>query len=517
MVKIVIGNIYSKIVGYLPDEVNYDLNKILSYKVANARFMKKVKDGVWDGVIRLYYKNKGQMFYTGLMALVRETLKKHKIDYSIIDRRTRPEKNLTSLRLVPQPDFETRKYQDYTIERAIRFTRGILCMATGSGKTIVATRMIGDIQTYPVVFYVLTKDLMEQAHGVLTAYLNEPIGRVGDGKVDIKRITVCTIQTAVQSLNYGTKQFKIDDYKFDDEDTWDEKAVDSQEKAEKVKEMIEQAKVIFLDECHHTASKTVMLVLSSSLSAFWRYGMSATPIREDNASLAIQAMFGVKIVDISASYLIKNGDLVKPYIFMVPIDSNVNFHTYQKIYENCIVKNDKFNNHVADTVNHMVGRGLSVLVLVQQYKHGEYLKKLIPNSEFITGKVSSEKRLQYINDLRAGKITLIATSLADEGLDVRGLDAVVMAGGGKSITRINQRLGRTLRKDKRSTKQKDKAIAIIYEHDARFLDKHAKKIRSILKREPEFVVIDSNGPDYLFREIDGILGVKDSQLNLFNS
>lgn len=518
MVKIVIGNIYSKIVGYLPDEVNDDLNKILSYKVANSRFMKIVKDGRWDGIVRLYYKNKGQTFHAGLMTLVRETLKKHNAEYEIVDRRVRPEKNLPDLKFVAPPDYEERQYQNFTVERAIRFTRGILCMATGSGKSLVAVRIIAGIQTYPVVFYVLTKDLMEQARGVLSACLNEKIGTVGDGIIDIKKITVCTIQSAVQALNYGQKKFKIDDYKFDDEDTWDEKSIDSQEKADKIKEMIKEARVVVFDECQHVASRTATLVLSSSDQAYWRYGLSATPEREDGANLAIQSQFGVKVVQISASYLIKNGDLVKPYIFIERIDSKSTFHTYAKVYENAVVKNDKFNKHVADTVNHLVGRGLSVLLLVKQIKHGEYLQKLIPNSKFITSRLKSVERLQCINDLRAGKITLLGTSLMDEGSDIRGLDAVVIAGLGKSTGRVFQRIGRCLRKDKKSIKQKDKAIVVIYDHcNTRFLDKHAKKIRSILKREPEFVVIDSNGPDYIFREIDGILGVKDNQLNLFNS
>jgi superfamily II DNA or RNA helicase len=267
--------------------------------------------------------------------------------------------------------------------------------------------------------------------------------------------------------------------------------------------------------CHHASSRTVKEVLEASPYAYWKYGGTATPVREDGADIMLQALFGAKIVDISASYLIKRGDLVKPYIFMEPIDSKVNLHSYQKIYEACIVKNEKFNKHVAETVNYLVDKKLSVLVLVQQYKQGEYLKTLIPNSEFITGKISSEKRKQYLNDLRQGKITLIGTSLADEGIDIRGLDAVVMAGGGKSVTRISQRIGRCLRKDKKAVKQKDRAIVIIYEHNAKYLDKHAKKVRSILRKEPEFEVISSNGADFIYDEIDRVLGIDSNRKNVF--
>jgi superfamily II DNA or RNA helicase len=272
-----------------------------------------------------------------------------------------------------------------------------------------------------------------------------------------------------------------------------------------------------LDETHHAGAKTIKGLLEASIGAYWRFGLSGTPIREDGASILIQAMFASKIVDINASYLIKRGDLVKPYIFMEGIDSKMNFNSYHKIYENCVVKNEKFNKHVAETVNHMVKRGLSVLVLVQQYKHGDYLKSLISNSEFITGKLSTEKRLQLINDLRNGKITLISTSLLDEGADIRGLDAVVLASGGKSQVRVNQRIGRSLRRDKKSSKPKNKSIVIVYEHNAKYLDRHAKRIRAILKKEPEFVIVDSKGPSFICGEIDRILEMDDKNETVFST
>lgn len=515
MVKIVIGNIYSKIVGFLPDPVQSDLNRTLSYKVANARHMPKVRAGVWDGKIRLYMKNKGQSFYTGLMAFVRDILKKHKIEYFIVDSRNRPEVNLPNLIFTPPSDFEEREYQNFTINRSLKFTRGILEMATGSGKTLVSTKLISEIKTYPFIFYVLTKDLMHQAHGVLSSCLNEPVGMIGDGKVDMKKISVCTIQTAIRAINANNKKFKIDDYVFDDEDTWDEKGIESSEKIEKIQKLIRMTKGIFFDECHHAASRTCKEVLSASPLAYWRFAGSATPYREDNAGIMIQAMFGSKIVNVSASYLIKNDFLVKPYIFIEPIESSADFHSYPKIYEHCVVKNNKFNDHVAQTAKHLVSRGLSTLVLVQQYPQGDYLKEIIPDSVFVTSRMTSKQRKDSLQDLRDKKIMcMIATSLADEGLDIPTLDSVIMAGGGKSVTRVNQRIGRTIRKNKAS--KKDKSIVVIYDHyKTRFLLRHTKKINTILKKEKEFEVLPSKGHDFICGEIDDLLKIKNNQGGLF--
>jgi len=517
MVKIVIGNITSKVVGFLPDEVQLDLANRLSYKVANARHMPKVKNGLWDGKIRLYWKHKGQSFHTGLMALVREVLTKHNVQYTYSDLRPSPTQNMPDLMFIPPDDYEERNYQQFTLDRATKFTRGILSVATGGGKTLMVTEAISRIKTYPFMFFVLTKDLMEQAHEVLSKSLNTPIGRIGDGKADIQKISVCTIQTAILALNERRK-FKIDDYVFDDEDKWDEKGIENAEKAEKIRRLIRLSRGVYMDECHHVCARTVLEVLTAATNAYWRFGGSATPYRESGDGIMIQAMFGSKIVDISASYLIKEDWLVKPYIFLEPIDGNGSFHSYAKVYENCIVKNDSFNNHVASTANHLVSRGQSTLVLVQQYPQGDYLKTLIPNCEFVSGRLTSKQRKKAIEDLRQKKnMCMIATTLADEGLDIPTLDAALLAGGGASATRVNQRIGRTLRKNKKFGGDKDKSIVVIYEHDARYLSKHAKKVRTILKKEPEFELLNSKGPDFIRREIDGILKVKNTQHTVFDA
>ena len=515
MVKIVVGNITSNIVGHLPPEVQVALQDRLSYKVANARHMPKVKSGQWDGVIRLYWKHKGQSFYTGLMALVREILQIHKIPYTFMDQRVVPDQNMPELQFIPPSKYQERDYQQFTLDRTMQFTRGIIGVATGGGKTMMVTEAISRIKTYPFIFFVLTKDLMEQAHDVLSTSLNTPIGMIGDGKCDMQKISVCTIQTAIMALNSQNSKFKIDDFVFDDEDKWDEKGIASAEKAEKIRKLIRLTKGVYFDETHHAAAKTCKEVLTSAVNAYWRFGGSATPYRESGDGIMIQAMFGSKIVNISASYLIKNQWLVKPYIFLEPIHSDGGWKSYAKVYENSIVKNDPFNDHVAHTANHLVNRGMSTLVLVQQYPQGDYLKQLIPNCAFVSGRMSSKQRKQSIQDLRDKKsMCMIATTLADEGLDIPTLDAALLAGGGASATRVNQRVGRTLRKDKDSPK--DKSIVVMYEHDAKYLDKHSKKVRTILKKEKEFKLLNSKGKDFICDEIDDVLGIKNNKQSILN-
>jgi len=514
MIKILIGNLNSKIVGFLPDNVHEELDDLLSYSLKDAKYMKLVKMKKWDGVYHLYKKNYGQSFYTGLLSLAEEVLKKNNIPYMRIDERERPEQNMPNLRFSPARFFEERPYQKFTVERAIQSTRGILKIATGGGKTLISGIIISEIKTGPFMFYTLTKDLMKQAHRELSSLLNEPIGKIGGGEFDVKNINICMVQTAIMAVNLDNKEFNISEYKYDEEDTeWDENQLESAEKLQTLRNLIIRTKGFIVDECHHTSCKSIKDLIAASPNAYWKFGCSATPFREDGAEIMIQAMFGKKIVDISATYLIKNKYLIEPYIIFEPIKNDTKLNAYQSIYKACISGNEEFNIHVADIANHMVSNGLSVLILVQHYPQGEILKKLIPNTEFLTGKMKGDKREEALNDLKERKkLCLIATTLADEGVDIPTLDAVLLAGGGASSTRVHQRIGRTLRIDRASANPRDRSIVIYFEHHgAKYLDKHAKKARKIIKTESAFHIVDSAGPQYIKQEIDQIMGDKSSK------
>jgi superfamily II DNA or RNA helicase len=92
-----------------------------------------------------------------------------------------------------------------------------------------------------------------------------------------------------------------------------------------------------------------------------------------------------------------------------------------------------------------------------------------------------------------------------------------MAGGGASATRVNQRIGRTIRTDKFAIRPKDKSIVIIYEHDSKFLGDHSLKVRRLLKKEPEFKIINSKGTSSICNEVDELLGFEPIHKNLFDA
>lgn len=495
--KIVVQNVYSRIYGILPIELEQKLDKELQYDIQNQQYIVEAQSNKqgryggkeYDGVIHLYWANKGHMFYTGMMSVVLNILKEANFEYEIADRRVIPEKNLIDMKFVPPEWKKDRAYQNIVAATMIKSQRGIMQAATGAGKTFITSKIIGSIKSGPFLFFVPSKDLLDQSYECLSECLSVPIGRIGDGHFDIQSINVSTIQTAVQSVKGNDPRFKISDYKFDEEDDWDSEVLDDN-KAKHVDSLIRSAAGIYLDEVHHAASKSCQAIMEAASNAYWRYGGSATPFREDGAEMMIQALFGKIVTRISASWLIRNKYLVKPFIFNIKMSGMHGlFSSYPEIYKHYIVENDELNQLVAKLTVRMRQFNIPTLILVQRYNHGETIKKYIPDAPFIKGNMPRKKRKDAIASLRDGSISCaIATTLADEGLDVERLGCVTVAGGGKSITRVYQRVGRALR----SFPGKEKAIVFLFSHEAKYLKAHGDRVASILKQEPEFVIINTD-------------------------
>jgi superfamily II DNA or RNA helicase len=86
------------------------------------------------------------------------------------------------------------------------------------------------------------------------------------------------------------------------------------------------------------------------------------------------------------------------------------------------------------------------LVLVPRVTLGEEYARMIEGSVLVHSKMKKSLRKQAMDDFRAGRITkMIATSLADEGLDLPNVENLIMVSGGRSAQKTIQRASRALR------------------------------------------------------------------------
>lgn len=88
----------------------------------------------------------------------------------------------------------------------------------------------------------------------------------------------------------------------------------------------------------------------------------------------------------------------------------------------------------------------SHLIIIGSIDHGTALQERIPGAIVVHSKMGPKKRRDAIAAFGAGDLkTMIATSLADEGLDVPRASVLTQAAAGKSKSKAEQRTGRVLR------------------------------------------------------------------------
>jgi superfamily II DNA or RNA helicase len=148
---------------------------------------------------------------------------------------------------------------------------------------------------------------------------------------------------------------------------------------------------------------------------------------------------------------------------------------YQQAYKKEIVENPVRNGIIADEAMQL---NVPTLILVKQVNHGKILEDMIPGSYFLSGKASGDERMRVYEQMKAGELrVIIATTIADLGLDLPICEALILAGGGKSSTRHLQRIGRVAR----PYPGKKAALVIDFDdtHVHKWFKNHAKARRKI--------------------------------------
>lgn len=245
----------------------------------------------------------------------------------------------------------------------------------------------------------------------------------------------------------------------------------------------EEPELLVVDECHHAAADEWADIISRARGIRW--GMSATPHRHDDRAGLVYEMIGPIVFHLRHDELTNDGHLSKGNVIMHEVyrysvlspdeadkeaqreieqeakrlfDSRIKRYpwldkeetlrrcTWQAASRIGITENLGRNIKIKSLANQCMDEGRSTLVLVGTIEHGEYLSKGIEGSEVVSSKVGKKARASMIERTRSGELRcMIATSLADEGMDIPRLSALVMAGGGRSSAKTEQRAGRVLR------------------------------------------------------------------------
>lgn len=405
------------------------LKPLLSYEA------EYYKQGPWRKVRKAYIKtllrpHKGSfLFHSGFIPKIRDWADQNNIELKITGyAESIPHTDPSKIKL---PGITFYLEQLGLIRWALKEQRGILQAPTGLGKTVVG---IAIMQCYPkskILWLCHTKDLMYQVHKELEGYGYTDAGMVGDSlKETGKRITIATRQSFAKIVDQMSHLYDL----------------------------------VIIDETHHVSGfNGEYAKILSHLVAPVRIGLTATVQTENvEAAMAAEAFLGPVIGKISIEKAQELGLVadVKVKIIKYPVDVGLKeVRKYAEVYQKGVVNCFARNSAIAETAQKHVEKGDSVLIMINEIKHGENIlaqvRRLGVRSVFVYGNTDAEARMMAKEKLNRKDIQCVICSVIwNEGVNIPELNVVINAAGGKGEIRTLQRLGRGLRK----TKDKDTLV-----------------------------------------------------------
>ncbi len=353
------------------------------------------------------------------------------------DRRVLPEARLPEL---PEPPL--RPYQERAVSSMVRVTHGTVIVPCGGGKTRIGIGATARLRT-PTLVLVHTLDLAVQWQTELRSLLGIEAGFIGDGEEAPSSVTVAVIQALVR---------------------WPRKKLD---------EFLASFGLVLLDEAHHVGAPVFHEVLDRC-PARYRFGLTATPEREDGLTALLDLFLGPAVATVTHDELIEAGVLKLPEVRPIETDFSFDYfgaEDYARLLD-ALVHDEARNELIADLVAAEAAHGQLCLVLSGRVDHCESLCARIRGrgvrAELLTGSVKKDRRTELLDAARAGTVpVLVATSLADEGLDLPALSRVFLTYPGRARGRTLQRLGRLMRT------HPDKEDAVLFD----FVDRKVPVLR----------------------------------------
>jgi len=414
------------------------IRPILSYK---GTYRKPSQYGVQIETYNAFLIDQNGIFLSGLLPKITKALPNIEVEGE-------PEK------LVPTskpslPGITPRSDQSKLIQQAIDQQRGVLLSPTGSGKTIVALLLFSAFPKAKILFLCHSLSIIDQTFTELNKFKFKNVQILGGGRKNFSKtadITLATIQTFV----------KLDPSKY-----------------------VDFFDITVIDEAHHVQSRSSQYakVMEKNLSPM-RIGLTATLPNTTEGKLCLEGYLGPVIGEVTVQEGVEKKILAKPKVKLIPVpftSSVGELYKYQDIYKWGIVENRTRNRIIIEEAKKQTDQGKTVLIMVKEIAHGDNLVKMAKDLFgfeiiFVQGKTEGENR-QLVQKTLDKKIIkcVVCTAVWREGINIKSLNTIILALGGKSAIQTAQALGRGLRIDK----GKDAVLLADLLDPYRYLSQHA--------------------------------------------
>lgn len=332
--------------------------------------------------------------------------------YRITDMRSETGKKAV-LPWVKKP-YDLRPYQEEAVQLMLANPRGLINLATGLGKTLLATHMVQRYKRRALIVCP-SESVAKQFYSQFVACFGQnKVGFYGGGKKKISDITVGIAASITKDISTFQAQ--------------------------------ELGLVIF-DETHHTPA-TTFFDISRGLSSVGKvFGLTATDYRSDGKDVMITGGCGPVLIRRDIRWGVENGFLAEPVFIVRQVPTTGKDHKDDKLksYKAHVLNEPLMLQQIEQDAAKLMAAGKSVLILVDEVEHGKMLS-LALGIPFATG--IDSKSQEYVDQLNKGLVPgLVGTDgKIGEGSDTQNVDALILANFVASKGPVIQAVGRGLRK-----------------------------------------------------------------------
>ena len=313
---------------------------------------------------------------------------------------------------------QLRDYQRTWVDRFVTKGGGVLVGPPGSGKTIAALGVMAAVEGETLVL-VPSRELVDQWRDALLTHTSLTEAQVGEYHGDVKEIRPVTIAT------YHTAGMDRHRALFE-ERRWG---------------------LVVYDEVHHIPAPIHRR--TADLQTKHRLGLSATPLREDDAESEIFTLVGPPIgTDWGA--LFEAGYVAEPEVEIryVPWGSDDARNAYVSSQGHERRQVAASNPAKVDEIRHVLRAhpGQKALIFVEYLDQGDLIAEEL-GVPFVSGETPHARRRRLFEQFRSGpRDVLVVSRIGDEGLDLPEAEVAIAASGlGGSRRQGAQRAGRTMR------------------------------------------------------------------------
>ena len=414
--------------------VYYELADQFTFEVPGAKFMPTYQKKYWDGKIRLFNTQSGEV-YIGLLDRIVQFCKDHGYTYEFVESKYYglPFEVNDKISKEGVKDYMTaiskHKPRDYQIDGvydALRNNRKLLVSPTASGKSL----MIYAIIRYFVenkkntLIVVPTTSLVEQMYKDFADYgwdVGSYCHKIYAGRE--RETDSQVIITTWQSI------YKLPRKYFDRFD------------------------VVVGDEAHQFKSKSLVAIMTKLGNAKYRYGFTGTLDGSETHKWVLEGLFGPSYKIIKTDELMKKGHVATLDINVLLLKHPPNkFENFEEEVQ-YIITHEKRNRLIRNLALDLKGNTLILFARVEA--HGEPLYEMINSNTleqrhvfFVHGGVPTEDRekIREITENQENAIIVASYGTFSTGINIKRLHNVIFASPSKSRIRNLQSIGRVLRK-----------------------------------------------------------------------